>query len=340
MSPRFGVPGPEVIPGVNVTSTKVAAVDIITNSWFLVYKSGTISKPTFNLNGFKAIHVETDAIGLSQIGNASVVLPQRLSFHTVLCNFTNEDKIHYVERNVRISLDPMLDASEVITKSPAFKPRNQESKAPWELARISHKEPGFTNYIYDPSACDNTIVYVIDSGILALHKDFGGRASWGANFVPDEPNTDIYGHDTHCAGIIMGAESGVRKLGEAVVVKVIDKIGFADWNAVMQGMAWGTLPAALVVVSSGNIGSDASEYSPSSAPDAMATGAIDKNDIRPSWSNWGASVYVFAPGVDIVIAPHMAGLTLYYIAKENITTTLAVIERVIGAATVGLVANP
>lgn len=60
-------------------------------------------------------------------------------------------------------------------------------------------------------------------------------------------------------------------------------------NTLVDAIVIGAMP---VGVSSGNIGSDASEYSPS-APDAMTMGAIDKNDFRPKWSNWGPSVYVF-----------------------------------------------
>ena len=39
------------------------------------------------------------------------------------------------------------------------------------------------------------------SGIETSHPDFGGRASWGADFVDNpSPMTDLNGHGTHVAG--------------------------------------------------------------------------------------------------------------------------------------------
>ncbi|UZP37348.1 hypothetical protein NXS19_005164 [Fusarium pseudograminearum] len=85
----------------------------------------------------------------------------------------------------------------------------------------------------------------------------------------------------------------------------------------------------IIVVAAGNQGKSASLTSPSSAPQAITVGAIDNNWKIPSWSNYGSSVDVLAPGVDIVSAswlsdngtyvedgtsmacPHVAGLVLY-----------------------------
>ncbi|KUJ14110.1 subtilisin-like protein [Mollisia scopiformis] len=341
-----------IIPGVNITSTNAAAENLIPNSWFLVYTNGTsdadfnnhIQKihtklgktpsSTFNLNGFKAILMDTDATGLAQIGTDAV--------------------IDHVEYNVQMSLDPMLAASAVTKKtSPAPIKNSNQLNAPWGLSRISHKNLGkYTDYLYDSSACDGTVAYVLDTGIM---------------------DTDIEGHGTHCAGIVIGEESGVCKFGEAVAVKHISTpskraklhksvqtISIAGpyspmLNALVNAVVLGGMP---VVVSAGNQGADASDYSPGSALDSMTTGAIDQNDNRPNWSNWGPSVYIFAPGVDIestwitcdtcyltqsgtsMAAPHMAGLAMYFMAKENLVIPMTVIQAVIGAASVGLVGNP
>lgn len=59
-----------------------------------------------------------------------------------------------------------------------------EASAPWGLGRISHKKPGSTNYIYDPSACKGTRAYVVDTGIFIKHGEFNnGRAVYGTNLV-------------------------------------------------------------------------------------------------------------------------------------------------------------
>lgn len=47
---------------------------------------------------------------------------------------------------------------------------------------------------------------------------------------------------------------------------------------------------------------DASSDSPASATSAITVGAIDNKDSKASFSNYGASVDIFAPGVDILSA--------------------------------------
>lgn len=54
-----------------------------------------------------------------------------------------------------------------------------------------------------------------------------------------------------------------------------------------------------VVVAAGNDGVDASNASPASAPGVIAVGAVDVNDNRAWFSNFGNSVPVYAPGVDV-----------------------------------------
>lgn len=91
----------------------------------------------------------------------------------------------------------------------------------------------------------------------------------------------------------------------------------------------------LTIVAAGNSGDDAAKYSPASAVNAITVGAIDNNNNRASWSNYGNVVDIFAPGVNIQSAwigsngstnilsgtsmatPHVAGLALYLKGKES-----------------------
>jgi cerevisin len=57
-----------------------------------------------------------------------------------------------------------------------------------------------------------------------------------------------------------------------------------------------------VAVAAGNSGFDSNFFSPARAPSAVTVAATDITDKRPSWSNFGGPVKIFAPGQDIISA--------------------------------------
>jgi len=191
-----------------------------------------------------------------------------------------------------------------------------QSGAPYGLGRISHRAPGSTSYIYDTTAGSGVTVFVIDTGILISHSQFGGRARWGANFV-DSSNTDGNGHGTHCAGTIGGSTYGVAKAASLVAVKVLSASGSGSNSGVISGIQWavtnktprsvismslgGGYSAATntavrnavnagvtVVVAAGNENQNAANVSPASETSVITVGATDSNDNRASFSNFGS----------------------------------------------------
>ena len=54
-----------------------------------------------------------------------------------------------------------------------------------------------------------------------------------------------------------------------------------------------------VVVAAGNSGFSSSFFSPARASRAITVAATDITDTRPSWSNWGLPITIFAPGQNI-----------------------------------------
>ncbi|KAI0394828.1 subtilisin-like protease [Xylariaceae sp. FL0594] len=209
----------------------------------------------------------------------------------------------------------------------------------WGLGRISHRDANVSSYGHYvvpavPACREPSVAYVVDSGVRITHQEFGGRASWGANFVNDI-NEDLAGHGTHVAGIIMGATTGVDNTASVIAVKVLEKnngpvsagIAGIDWavqhaknasqiqrsvinlsigmdscipmnHAVDAAVAEGMT----VVIAAGNDGKDACGTSPASAKSAITVGAIDRQDKRSF--NFGTCLDVFAPGVDILSAFH------------------------------------
>lgn len=108
----------------------------------------------------------------------------------------------------------------------------------------------------------------------------------------------------------------------------------------------------LTIVAAGNSGDDAANYSPASAPSAITVGAIDSNNNRASWSNYGTVVDIFAPGVNIQSAwiggnastnilsgtsmatPHVAGLALYLKGKETgLSSPASITNRILNLST-------
>ena len=90
---------------------------------------------------------------------------------------------------------------------------------------------------------------------------------------------------------------------------------------------------------------DARFSSPASAPDAFTVAAIDRNNTRASFSNYGPAVDIFAPGVGILSSwigsddatntisgtsmatPHVVGLAIYLMGLEQISDATAASAR-------------
>lgn len=96
-----------------------------------------------------------------------------------------------------------------------------EENATWGLGRISHETADSVEYIYDARAGAGTFAYVVDTGILTTHVEFGGRASVAYDATDSTP-VDNVGHGTHVAGTIGSASYGVAKSTTLLSVKVLD----------------------------------------------------------------------------------------------------------------------
>ncbi len=109
-------------------------------------------------------------------------------------------------------------------------------------------------------------------------------------------------------------------------------------------------------VAAGNESTDACSRSPARTGEALTVGATDSSDTRASFSNYGACVDLFAPGVNITSAsssggstnmsgtsmasPHVAGAAALYLERVPGASPGAVTAALLTQASLGKVANP
>ncbi|MFE5190664.1 S8 family peptidase [Streptomyces sp. NPDC056628] len=234
----------------------------------------------------------------------------------------------------------------------------QRNPPSWGLDRVDQANlPLNESYRWPRSAGAGVTVYVIDTGVRVSHRDFGGRAAYGWDFVDDDRTAgDGNGHGTHVAGTIAGARYGVAKKAQVVSVRVLDDTGGGSTADVIAGIDWVTrnarkpavanvslggsrnsqLDAAVrdsvasgvtYTVAAGNAGQPAALYSPAGVSQAITVGATDRTDRRAGFSNHGPALDLFAPGVSITSASPASDT-----AKATYSGTSMASPHVAGAA--------
>lgn len=215
----------------------------------------------------------------------------------------------------------------------------------------------YTNYRTIPNRGDRAKVWIVDTGVLPSHQEFiaGGasRVRTNTDFAGGGA-TDCNGHGTHCAGSAGGQYRGlatnvdignVRVLncqGSGTNANVVAGFDYVANNqaagrtnvlsaslgggastttdsAINNGAAKGVIP----VVAAGNDNANACNYSPARAAQAITVGAINKDDAKASFSNFGTCVDVLAPGQSIHSSWYTSATTYNTISGTSMATPLA-----------------
>ena len=262
----------------------------------------------------------------------------------------------------KLAADPKVSYVE---QNAVMKASTTQTGATWGIDRIDQRAlPLSTTYTYDTTA-SNVHAYIIDTGILTTHTQFGGRATSGYDFVDNDSNaTDCAGHGTHVAGTVGGSTYGVAKGVQLVAVRVLNCSGSGTIAGVIAGIDWvtanatgpavanlslgGSANVALdnavrnsiasgisYAVAAGGSATDAGNFSPARVTEALTIGASGPDDCLSSSTNHGSVVDMFAPGVNIV-GPWITSNT----ATATLSGSSVSAPHAAGAAAIHLQVNP
>lgn len=251
---------------------------------------------------------------------------------------------------------------------------------PWGIDRID-ADTSSTLAGNGSGAVSNVNAYIIDSGIDATHPDLNivGHVNFAGG-----TNKDCNGHGTHVAGTVAAKDNTADVVGVApgaplTGVKVLGCSGSGSYSGVIKGIDWVTANAkkpaianmslgggvsqavddavknsansgVLYSIAAGNEGADACNSSPARAGTSsgvVTTAATDSANKEASFSNYGACVDIWAPGVNILstkkgggtttlsgtsmAAPHVGGTSALYLSKNTVASP-ATVEGALKAA--------
>ncbi len=258
---------------------------------------------------------------------------------------------------------------------------------PWGISK-TQATASYTLAGNGSGAVTGVRVYVIDTGVDTKNTEL--NRSGHVNFVGDLKNTDCNGHGTHVAGTIGANDNTAAVVGMApgvsiYGVKVLDCNGSGTTTSVIKGVDWVAANAiqpavanmslgggasqllddavraavgrgTVFAIAAGNSSASACTASPAriggGTPGVLVTAATDTFDAEASFSNYGACVDIWAPGVNIpslklgggvvsmsgtsMASPHVGGAAALYwgrnpgAAQSTVTSTLRLLSQPTG----------
>ena len=177
-------------------------------------------------------------------------------------------------------------------------------------------------------------VAVLDTGISMYHPDRGNvvaSVSFATNSTGIIPVEDFHGHGTHTSGTIAAADNdigvaGVAPQADLLIAKVIDNNGTGQDSWLISGIEWAVdnnakvismslggyddsnalktacdnalAAGTLLVAAAGNDNISAPSY-PAAFSSVISVAAVDQNKTKASFSNYGPTIDLAAPGVNV-----------------------------------------
>ena len=194
------------------------------------------------------------------------------------------------------------------------------------------------------SSGQGVTVAVLDTGVVFTHTALAGHLLPGYDVLdPDAPPLDVpsttgsnaaVGHGTGVAGIIaavapdarimpikvlgsdgwgteFGLVEGIRYAVDHGAQVINLSLGMTSYSrAVADALDYAAEHDVTVVAAAGNTGTTTLTY-PASDPNVLAVAATDANDDKATFSAYGPSIGLSAPGVDILSTYYNGGYALW-----------------------------
>jgi subtilisin family serine protease len=272
-----------------------------------------------------------------------IKIPKGANISDIMSELKKDAQIEYVEPNYIYTIDLV--------------PNDPKYQLQWGLPRMK------VDKAWNVSTNSSPItIAVVDTGVDSDHPDLVGDLVSGYNIISNNTNTDDdNGHGTHVAGIAAGVMenskgiAGIAGHSRIMPVKVIGSNGSGTTLNIAEGVRWAvdhgakvinlslggpdysqTLQSAveyarskgaLVVAAAGNSNTYIPSY-PAAMNHVISVAAIDKNNTKASFSNYGSSIDLCAPGTAIFSTMYdgyygyMQGTSM---ACPNVTGVIALI---------------
>lgn len=237
-----------------------------------------------------------------------------------------------IERAVtKLNNNPDVEYAEPDYIAQAFyTPNDPFLNQQWGLSKIAAQQAWDTT-----RGNSNIVVAVLDTGADFNHKDLQTTfVSRGFDFINnDNDASDDHGHGTHVSGIVAAVTDNNTSIAgtgfniKVLPVKVLNSAGSGGHSAIAAGIDYAIQQGAkvinmslggsqssntlaqkitdadnsgLVIVASAGNESTSQPIYPAAYPEVISVLATNQNDQRASFSNYGSTVDVGAPGEGIL----------------------------------------